>query len=145
MAETSTDLGSAAKNLPDLYRKAFKATSATAEDHINSTKSFVSGMARPLLQQMGLSGTTTKTPVVVLDLACGSGVVTQELQRELPVGVLEKSRFVAGDSLEALVGIVGKRIEAEGWRNVEARVTDAMVRRLSHIHLGCRDGTDVYL
>jgi SAM-dependent methyltransferase len=145
MAETSTDLASAAKNLSALYRNAGKTTSATAEDHINSAKRFVSGMARPLIQQMGLSGTATKNPVVVLDLACGSGVVTQELQKELPVEILEKSKFVSGDSSEALVGVVGKRVEAEGWRNVEPRVTDAMVRRLSHIHLDRRDGANVYL
>lgn len=131
MAETNTDLASAAKNLSGLYRNAGKTTSATAEDHINSGKGFVSGMARPLLQQMGLTGIATKDPVVVLDLACGSGVVTQELQKALPVEVLEKSRFVAGDSSEALVAIVEKTAEGEGWRNVEARVTDAMVRRPS--------------
>ena len=83
-------------------------------------------LVEPLLTQMGLTR-ETKSPVALLDSACGTAVFTQEVQRALSQRVLERSSFTCADSAAGLVDLVRKRAAAEGWVNVEARVADAMV------------------
>lgn len=88
-------------------------------------------LAAPLLVQMGIKKDRA-TPVKFLDSACGTGVVTQELQAILSSDVREKSSFICADTSEVLVNLVKGRIETEGWVNTEARVLDAMVCYFSY-------------
>lgn len=83
-------------------------------------------LAAPLLAQMGVNKDRT-APVQFLDSACGTGVVTQEVQGMLGRDVLEKSTFISADRSDTLVDLVKGRIEEEGWVNVQAKVLDAMV------------------
>lgn len=122
MAQPQT-VAQAARGLATL----FKAGMSTGHEQLLIiTKTIMPLMASPLLQQMGLGEGTTE-PFALLDGACGSGVVTQEVQRTVPRAVLEGSSIVASDSSEALVDLVRTRVEAEGWVNTEAKVLDAMV------------------
>ncbi|CAI6091194.1 unnamed protein product [Clonostachys chloroleuca] len=136
MAQPQT-VAHAARGLATL----FKAGMSTGhEQMLIITKTIMPLMASPLLQQMGLGEGTTE-PFALLDGACGSGVVTQEVQRTVPRAVLEGSSIVASDSSEALVDLVRTRVEAEGWVNTEAKVLDAMDTKLaensfSHVALG---------
>lgn len=128
----NSGLDQAAKSLSDIYRHAGKTASSTEEQQIVISRRFLKWLAMPLVDQMGISQ-TTETPLTMLDLACGSGVVTQEVQDILPGKVLGKSRFMAGDSSEALIELVRKRIAVEGWVNTEAQGLDAMVcHRIHH-------------
>lgn len=83
-------------------------------------------LAAPLLLQMDMR-TSRTTPVQFLDSACGTGVVTQELQAILSPDVLASSSFLCADTSDVLVGLVESRIENEGWVNTQTRVLDAMV------------------
>lgn len=121
------DLAKAAKTLSTFFRSAGASISTTEEEQVLVARTFLKCLAAPLLSQMGISE-TTKSPLHMLDLACGSGVITQELQGMLSKDVLEKSNFLSSDNSPALVELCKKRIAAEEWVNTEARVLDAMVR-----------------
>lgn len=122
------DLATAAESLSAVYRDAGASISTTEEEQVLAAKGFLKCLTRPLLSQMGISeATTMTTPLYMLDMACGTGVVTQELQVMLSGDVLKESKLLAADSSAALVELCRKRIAAEGWVNTEARVLDAMV------------------
>ncbi|VUC20503.1 unnamed protein product [Clonostachys rosea] len=136
MAQPQT-VAQAAKGLATL----FKAGMSTGHEQLLIiTKTIMPLIATPLLEQMGL-GEGTAQPFALLDGACGSGVVTQEVQRMVPRAVLEGSSIVASDSSEALVDLMRTRVEAEGWVNTEVNVLDAMDTKLpenafSHVAIG---------
>ncbi|KAK2616777.1 hypothetical protein QQS21_000154 [Conoideocrella luteorostrata] len=105
-----------------------------------ASKKMMRLLAAPLLSQMGLTRDVT-APVQFLDNACGTGVMTQEMQVILSRDVLEKSEFVCTDSSAAMIDAVKGRIGTEGWVNVLARVADAMDTGLpesaySHVAVG---------
>jgi ubiquinone/menaquinone biosynthesis C-methylase UbiE len=102
------------------------AASANQSSMVLVSKKVMSRLAAPLLHQMGID--SRSAPLHLLDSACGTGVVTQEVQRLLPRDVLERSTVLSADGSEALVDLVKRRIEDEAWVNVQARVLDAMVR-----------------
>jgi len=134
---TSVSIEAAAERLSKHYHSAGSRTSAAEErQRARTSGSMMGGLAAPLLEQMGLSLTVDDVhatqPIRLLDSACGPGVFTREVQevlRRTSQGrdVLARSRFVCADSSQGLVDIARKRIEEEGWVNVEARVADAMV------------------
>jgi DUF917 family protein len=119
----------ASKSLSVLFAKGMQGTASSQEQLILVTRTLMGHLARPLIQQMGITGeaTTEQQPITLLDSACGGGVVTQEVQAALGRDVLEKSRMVAADKSEMLVDLVKGRIVDEGWVNVEAKVLDAIV------------------
>ncbi|KAH7323135.1 S-adenosyl-L-methionine-dependent methyltransferase [Stachybotrys elegans] len=121
---SSGNIDKAAQQLSDLYRNT-GATNSAEENQIRIAKTFLSKLVAPLLPQVGVSESTQK-PVHLLDLACGTGVVTQEIQLLLPKNVLEQSSFLSTDSSEGLVNLVKRRIEAEKWINTSAQVVNAM-------------------
>ncbi|KAM4058948.1 methyltransferase [Hirsutella rhossiliensis] len=116
-------LADAAANLSELFQRAGQKTTTSEQDLVMVSRQMLRLLAAPLLEQMGLPQTTSS--VALLDNACGTGVVTQEVQSALAVEVLRRSRFMCADSSEAMIGLVRKRAAAEGWVNVEARVADA--------------------
>lgn len=94
---------------------------------ILASKKLMKHAAAPLLKQMGMSRARTD-PVQFLDSACGTGVVTQEVQGMLARDVLDKSTFICADSSRVLVDVVAGRIQDEAWVNTQAEVLDARVR-----------------
>lgn len=81
--------------------------------------------ARRLIQQAGVID--SEAPLVVLDNACGTGIVAEHLLGMVDDRVREMMRVVCGDFSEGMVGFVRGKIGERGWRGVEARVVDAMV------------------
>lgn len=79
------------------------------------------------LRVIELSGVlTASSPRIVLDNACGTGVVTALLHEKATWG--ETDRIVAGDFSESMVKGLKERIEGMKWLNTEAKVVDAQVR-----------------
>lgn len=111
-----------AKSMPEH----FQAMAASEQILIRLSLGIMKLIARPLVAQMGITHKTT-TPVALLDNACGSGVVTQEVQAVLPDEILQSSSFTCADNSAPLVDLVEKRAAGEKWVNVEAKVLDAMV------------------
>jgi SAM-dependent methyltransferase len=116
-------LDAAARNLDGVFKNP-ASTGVTQSDQLHAARNMLKGMAQPLVRALGITETATE-PLVLLDMACGSGVVTQETQALLPRAVLEKSSIVAADTSAASIDLVNHRIATEGWLNVEAKVLDA--------------------
>ncbi|KAH6696853.1 S-adenosyl-L-methionine-dependent methyltransferase [Plectosphaerella plurivora] len=110
------------------------------KERIASSEGLLSHMTRPLTSQMGLSDQTTH-PVHVVDSACGTGVLAQELQKLIPKEILEKSTFLCADSAESAVSLVTSRVNDEGWTNTEVKQLDAMntglpAKSFTHVGIG---------
>lgn len=68
-----------------------------------------------------------RKPLVVLDNACGTGLVSEQLLDILDESAKGGMKLVCGDLSEGMVNYVKEKIEEEGWKNAEAKVVDAMV------------------
>ena len=90
------------------------------------SKTLMSRLIRSLPPQMGISQNTT-TPVKFLDSACGTGVLTDAIQKTLSKDVLEKSTFLLADVGDGSLGVAKKILRTEGWINAEVRKLDATV------------------
>lgn len=96
--------------------------------------------AKCLLLQAGLPNWHTsepKKPLIVLDNACGTGMVSENLWEMLDEPAKEGLRLVCGDISEGMVKHVQKKIEEQGWHGADARVVDAMVRT-AYVENACR-------
>ncbi|KAH6890630.1 S-adenosyl-L-methionine-dependent methyltransferase [Thelonectria olida] len=124
----------------DALSKLFKGISEHEKGFLVASRGVLRPIINPLLLQLGLTEKTT-TPFDLLDGACGTGLLTQEVQDRVPKDVLAKSSFLCSDFSDQMVGIVNKRIEAEGWVNTKTAVLDAKNTGLpdnsfSHVGLG---------
>lgn len=102
---------------------------AQREQAVRVARGMLKHMVAPLISQMGLNKETAE-PVALLDNACGSGVLTQEVQAALEQDVLQKSSFTCADVAPNMVDLVKWRVENEGWINTEVKNLDAMVYSL---------------
>lgn len=85
--------------------------------------------AKFLLLQAGLPdahASEPKKPPIVLDNACGTGVVSENLWEMLDEHAKEELQLLCGDISEGMVGHIKKKIEEKGWHGADARVLDAM-------------------
>ncbi len=87
--------------------------------------------ARLLLLQALHDVDAMKKPLVVLDNACGTGVVSDHLWELLDDSTKEGMQLVCGDFSEAMVKHVKHKIEERRWKGAEAKIVDAMVCVLS--------------
>jgi hypothetical protein len=115
----------------DALSKLFKGISEHEKGFLVASRGVMRPLISPLLLQLGLTEKTT-TSFDLLDGACGTGLLTQEVQDRVPKDVLAKSSFLCSDFSEQMVGIVEKRVEAEGWVNTKTAVLDAKVCRCCH-------------
>jgi SAM-dependent methyltransferase len=86
--------------------------------------------ARTLIGQSGiLTESKTKSqpdrPLVVLDNACGTGVVSSILHHGLDEQVRKQWTLTCGDISEGMLKYTRARVEEEGWLNVEVKRVDA--------------------
>ncbi|KAL0936041.1 uncharacterized protein CTRU02_208256 [Colletotrichum truncatum] len=105
---------------------------------ISASHGFLGDMSSALITHMGLTDKTSR-PVAFFDNACGSGVLTQEIQKSLPKGVLEESSFLCADLAQNMVDLAKERVVNEGWLNTEVRLLDATKTGLpadSFTHIG---------
>ncbi|OCT47889.1 hypothetical protein CLCR_03766 [Cladophialophora carrionii] len=68
------------------------------------------------------------SPLVVLDQACGSGVVSSHIMSRLSSDDRARLDLTCADISEPQIAQMTKRIEASGWHNARAVTNDAMVR-----------------
>jgi SAM-dependent methyltransferase len=64
-------------------------------------------------------------PLVVLDNACGTGVVSSILNQSLDPVIKKGWKLTCGDISSAVLQHTQRRMEAEGWQNTETRIVDA--------------------
>lgn len=86
-------------------------------------------VATPLVEHAGLTKNITH-PLQVLDMACGTGVVSAYLHQALSKmgpGAQDKVQLTCADISESQIGYVRQRIQAQGWKNTVAVQTNAEV------------------
>lgn len=69
-----------------------------------------------------------QTPLVVLDNACGTGVISAQLYEMLDESVKDEMQLVCGDNSERMVEYVKQKIQDDGWKGAKAEIVDAQVR-----------------
>ncbi|KAK1244479.1 hypothetical protein MKX07_003278 [Trichoderma sp. CBMAI-0711] len=132
------DVEAMAKSMSDFFKDTAQKQDSFKHDFVQASHGIMRSIVEPLVTQMGFRETLTE-PVVLLDSACGAGVLTQEVQAALPKELLERSSFTCADNAEGLVDVVKRRIAEEKWVNAEAKVLDAMNTGLpdnSFTHVG---------
>lgn len=95
-------------------------------------------VATPLVEHAGLTKNVTR-PIQVLDMACGTGVVSAHLHQALKTMGLETQNNVhltCADISESQIGYVRQRIQTQGWKNTVAVQTNAEVSSLGLVRLG---------
>jgi SAM-dependent methyltransferase len=83
--------------------------------------------AKLLVDQSGLvanSKANPESPLVVLDNACGTGIVSSILQHELEDHVKSRLKLICGDISQGMLDYVNHRIGKENWQNVEVKTVD---------------------
>lgn len=89
-------------------------------------------VATPLVEHAGLTKNITQ-PIHVLDMACGTGVVSAHLHQALSKmspEAQDKVQLTCADISESQIGYVRQRIQAQGWKNTVAVQTNAEVINL---------------
>ena len=66
--------------------------------------------------------------LVVLDNACGTGVVSSEIMNLLDTREQQKLHLTCADISEDAIKHMQERIDSSGWTNARAIQADAMVR-----------------
>ncbi|KAL7818333.1 S-adenosyl-L-methionine-dependent methyltransferase [Trichoderma gracile] len=125
MTARDGDIEAMAKSMSDHLKDAAQTQDSFEQDFVQISYGIMSSIVEPLVTHMGFHETLTE-PVVLLDSACGSGVLTQEVQAALAEEVLEMSSFTCADNAVGMVDLVKRRIVEEKWVNAEAKVLDAM-------------------
>ena len=82
---------------------------------------------RHLIKQAKLLEPSNDGSLVILDNACGTGVITSLLYEMLGDGEREKLQVICGDFSEGMVNAVQEMIETCGWKGAKAQLIDAQV------------------
>ncbi|CEL01421.1 hypothetical protein ASPCAL01004 [Aspergillus calidoustus] len=75
--------------------------------------------------------TSYPSPPVILDNACGTGIVSSILNSKVSEQVRQGWELTAGDFSEAMVEYASNRGKEEGWLNTAVKVVDAQDTKLS--------------
>nr|AOC84391.1 OxaG [Penicillium oxalicum] len=89
---------------------------------------------RDLIELSGLLESEL-SPLKLLDLACGTGVVSERLHEMLASKAPASWELICGDISAELTGHVKRKIIEEGWTNSSARVMDAQNTELATAEL----------
>ncbi|KAJ5273206.1 hypothetical protein N7478_008331 [Penicillium angulare] len=73
-------------------------------------------------------------PLVALDNACGTGVVSSILQNSLDDEVKAKMQLTCADFSQGMLEYTRRRIEREGWVNADVKHVDAQDTKLPSDH-----------
>jgi len=91
------------------------------------TERITGEFASMLLKQAGLDKPSSKEPVVLVDNACGTGIVAQCLHNMLGPNAQDKLDLTCTDFSGAMIDATQSRIKENGWTSVKAVVADAQV------------------
>ncbi|KAH9938872.1 S-adenosyl-L-methionine-dependent methyltransferase [Epithele typhae] len=81
--------------------------------------------AAHLIDLSGLSTADGSSDLVVLDNACGTGIVTLQLHEHVPAAARARMSVVSADFSPPMVESVAARITENGWAGATAQVVDA--------------------
>lgn len=70
-------------------------------------------------------------PLVVLDNACGTGVISSTLNDKLDDTVKKTWKLTCGDISSAMIEYTMHRMQQEGWQNAETKIVDAQKPELA--------------
>lgn len=98
----------------------------------------IMGPFADLLLQQASFPPSSDSRLVVLDNACGSGVVSSHILSLLSPNAKARLDLTCADISEAMITNMTRRIETSGWNNVHAVIADAMVCLCHALH--ARDG-----
>jgi ubiquinone/menaquinone biosynthesis C-methylase UbiE len=75
-----------------------------------------------------VSGVVAKDGIMILDVACGTGVVEEVIMEKF--GPQCDAQVLATDFAQGMVDTVKRRASSDGWTNVQAQIQDAMAMTL---------------
>lgn len=93
--------------------------------------------ALSLLDQSGLvtkANNNPSEPLVVLDNACGTGIVSSILHNKLDTAVKANWKLTCGDISPGMVEYTRGRMASESWQNAEVKTVDAQDTKLPSDH-----------
>ena len=93
--------------------------------------------AEALIRQSDVLSRTELTPnkpIVVLDNACGTGVVSSILNHKLNDEVKQSWKLTCGDISEGMLEYTRRRISREAWPNADVKQLDAQEMGLPTAH-----------
>lgn len=100
-------------------------------------RTFTGKHARCLIDQSKVrEHASSLDKLVVLDEACGTGIITKMLIEDdiLDDAAKAKLEVTCADYAQAMVNAVARRSETSGWKNVKAVCADAMDTKLPSVH-----------
>ena len=89
--------------------------------------------AQSLIEQSAViadSKSNLDRPLVVLDNACGAGVISSILHNELDDQIKRNWKLTCADLSEGMLEYTRHRMEREGWLNAELKKVDAQETNL---------------
>lgn len=89
--------------------------------------------ARVLVDHSGVAQ-SSRRPLVILDNACGTGVVGDALYHSLDPSARDSLELTCGDISPGLVKYIEEKIQDVGWKNAQARLVDAQDTGLPSHH-----------
>ncbi|GFF56451.1 hypothetical protein IFM46972_10518 [Aspergillus udagawae] len=96
----------------------------TAAEHFNkasaSYERMTGGFTREVAKFLLTLQPTVDSSSVVLDNACGTGIITEEILERVPT-----VKICVADLAPSMVSNLASKAESRGWENVEASVMDA--------------------
>lgn len=84
--------------------------------------------AQEMLAQAGLRDYSKDAPLVVLDSACGGGILTLRLQAIFQDKAQDTFEVTDGDLADTMVELAKQRVKSEGWKNTHVMKINAEVR-----------------
>ncbi|KAJ5320026.1 hypothetical protein PENANT_c025G04408 [Penicillium antarcticum] len=73
-------------------------------------------------------------PLVVLDNACGTGIISSLLNEQLDSSIKQNWKLTCGDISTPLLEYTARRMKEEGWQNAETKVVNAQETGLPSDH-----------
>lgn len=92
--------------------------------------------AQVLINQSGITHALTDqdNPLVVLDNACGTGIISSLLHQQLDKETRNKWRLTCGDISESMLDYTRQRMTEENWTNTTLTTMDAQDVQLPSAH-----------
>lgn len=106
----------------DNYKIGEKVTGLFAKDLLDQTQLVTDANANPA------------KPLVVLDNACGTGIVSSLLQKELGEQVKHNLALTCGDISGGMLEYTQRRMKNEAWVNAKTEIVDAQDSKLPTAH-----------
>ncbi|KAH6605348.1 hypothetical protein Trco_007055 [Trichoderma cornu-damae] len=123
---SANDLETISSSLHEHFQKLDERLDMFEQNFVALSRGVLRALDEALIAHMGLKAGQIAKPITLLDSACATGVMTQEVQALLPVEILQASSFTCTDNSAPMVNLVEKRIVGEKWVNTEVKLLDAM-------------------